>query len=195
MSIKIPQVSITAQRSVANFLDIETARIDAVIAKKCRVIVLIQKRGIARIYSAVRGASEDGRRKDSHLEWLGDVPESWPIVSVATQFEVLLGKMLNQDRVIGMHLKPYLRNTNIQWDSINIERLASDGIFRPTSRTASRFWLVICLSVKAGEPGRAAIWDGRLSEIYYQKALHRVRPRRIQPFALAVLLPQSGYGT
>lgn len=176
MSIKIPQVSITAQRSVANFLDIETARIDAVIAKKCRVIVLIQKRGIARIYSAVRGASEDGRRKDSHLEWLGDVPESWPIVSVATQFEVLLGKMLNQDRVIGMHLKPYLRNTNIQWDSINIEDLLVMD-FPPYEQNRFKVLAGDLLVCEGGEPGRAAIWDGRLSEIYYQKALHRVRPR------------------
>jgi type I restriction enzyme S subunit len=34
--------------------------------------------------------------------------------------------------------------------------------------------LLVC---EGGEPGRAAIWNGQLPEIYYQKALHRVRPR------------------
>jgi type I restriction enzyme S subunit len=34
--------------------------------------------------------------------------------------------------------------------------------------------LLIC---EGGEPGRAAIWRGELAECYYQKALHRLRPK------------------
>jgi type I restriction enzyme S subunit len=34
--------------------------------------------------------------------------------------------------------------------------------------------LLIC---EGGEPGRAAIWRGELAECFYQKALHRLRPR------------------
>ena len=28
---------------------------------------------------------------------------------------------------------------------------------------------------EGGEPGRAAVWDGREDDIYFQKAIHRVR--------------------
>ena len=31
------------------------------------------------------------------------------------------------------------------------------------------------LVCEGGEPGRAAVWDGRIPELKYQKALHRVR--------------------
>jgi type I restriction enzyme, S subunit len=34
--------------------------------------------------------------------------------------------------------------------------------------------LLIC---EGGEPGRAAIWHGALKECFYQKALHRLRPK------------------
>ena len=32
--------------------------------------------------------------------------------------------------------------------------------------------VLIC---EGGEPGRAAVWDGRRTDIYFQKAIHRVR--------------------
>lgn len=34
--------------------------------------------------------------------------------------------------------------------------------------------LLVC---EGGEPGRAAIWKGEIQECYYQKALHRLRPK------------------
>jgi type I restriction enzyme, S subunit len=34
--------------------------------------------------------------------------------------------------------------------------------------------LLVC---EGGEPGRAAIWNGGMRECYYQKALHRLRPK------------------
>ena len=32
--------------------------------------------------------------------------------------------------------------------------------------------VLIC---EGGEPGRAAVWDGRAADVYFQKAIHRVR--------------------
>lgn len=117
-----------------------------------------------------------GGRKYSGLRWLGDVPRDWPILSVSSQFEVLLGKMLNQERVRGEHLRPYLRNTNVQWDQISTEDLLEMD-FPPQERSRYEVQVGDLLICEGGQPGRSAIWDGRVGEIYYQKALHRARSR------------------
>lgn len=136
----------------------------------------LEEREISRVFAAVGGVDEPGTRKRSGLRWLGDVPEDWPVLSVSSQFEVLLGKMLNQERVRGEHLRPYLRNTNVQWDRIDTDDLLVMD-FPPHERTRYEIRTGDLLICEGGQPGRSAIWDGRVEEIYYQKALHRARSR------------------
>ena len=61
--------------------------------------------------------------KDSGVEWLGEVPEHWGVCALNYRYEVELGKMLDEKRITGNHLGPYLRNTDVQWNRINVEDL------------------------------------------------------------------------
>ncbi|HXG60427.1 MAG TPA: restriction endonuclease subunit S [Planctomycetota bacterium] len=66
------------QRAIAAFLDRETARIDALIAKKQRQIELLQEKRAALVTQAVtKGLNPKAPMKDSGIEWLGDVPKHW----------------------------------------------------------------------------------------------------------------------
>ena len=50
---------------------------------------------------------------------------------------------------------------------------------------------------EGGETGRAAIWEGEIADCYYQKALHRLRPKKediISKFMLAVLMSYGQNG-
>ncbi|MBD2548609.1 restriction endonuclease subunit S [Microcystis elabens FACHB-917] len=68
------------QHSIAIFLDRETARIDALVAKKQRLIELLQEKRIALITRAVtKGLDPTVPMKDSGVEWLGEIPEHWEI--------------------------------------------------------------------------------------------------------------------
>jgi type I restriction enzyme S subunit len=59
-------------------LDRETARIDALIAKKTEFIELLAKKRQALITHAVtKGLDPNVKMKDSGVEWIGDVPEHW----------------------------------------------------------------------------------------------------------------------
>lgn len=164
------------QRRIADFLDAETARIDEVASRRSRQLALLADAEVARIFDALTGRSLSSARVDSGLRWLGSVPTSWAIAPVSAHFEVLLGKMLNPDRASGGHLRPYLRNTNVQWDRIDVSDLLEMD-FPPSERSRYEVLPGDLLVCEGGEPGRAAIWHGEVSEIYYQKALHRVRPR------------------
>ncbi|MEV4516104.1 hypothetical protein AB0K00_44980 [Dactylosporangium sp. NPDC049525] len=164
------------QRHIAGFLGAETARIDELHARRERQRQLLDERHLTAVFEAVVGLDEPAERRDSGIAWLGSVPRSWPVMAVGHQFEVLLGKMLNQERAHGSSLRPYLRNTNVQWDRILTDDLLEMD-FPPGEQVRYRVLpgdLMIC---EGGEPGRAAIWDGAVGEIYYQKALHRARPR------------------
>ncbi|WP_335899483.1 restriction endonuclease subunit S [Shewanella algae] len=68
------------QRTIAAFLDYETARIDSLIDKQQRLIELLKEKRQAVISHAVtKGLNPDVRMKDSGVEWLGQVPEHWEV--------------------------------------------------------------------------------------------------------------------
>ena len=76
------------QRAITAFLDRETARIDALVAKKERLIELLQEKRTALITRAVtKGLPSTGSgqaepnipMKDSGVEWLGEIPAHWEV--------------------------------------------------------------------------------------------------------------------
>jgi restriction endonuclease S subunit len=68
------------QRAIATFLDRETARIDALVAKKRRLIELLQEQRTALITRAVtKGLDPSVPMTDSGVEWLGEIPEHWEV--------------------------------------------------------------------------------------------------------------------
>lgn len=162
------------QRRIADFLDDRVGRIDRIIAARRAQAVRLAERHAREAYDTVSGRSVAGERRASPLPWLHDLPAHWPVLTVGSQFRVELGKMLDEKRQTGQFAVPYLRNTNVQWDEISTDDLKSMDIHpselqRFTVRTGD---LLIC---EGGQPGRAAIWDGRSTPMGYQKALHRAR--------------------
>ncbi|MBI3090682.1 MAG: restriction endonuclease subunit S [Candidatus Tectomicrobia bacterium] len=78
---RLPTPPPDEQRSIAAFLDRETARIDLLIAKKQRQIELLQEKRAALISHAVtKGLNHSVKMKDSGIEWLGEVPAYWLVV-------------------------------------------------------------------------------------------------------------------
>ena len=69
------------QHAIAAFLDQETARIDALVAKKERLIELLQEKRTALITQAVtKGLNPAVHMKDSGVEWLGKIPAYWDVL-------------------------------------------------------------------------------------------------------------------
>jgi len=102
------------------------------------------------------------------------LPSGWEWVRFAAVATTRLGKMLDAAKNRG-ELKPYLRNTNVQWFRLDLEdikelRLDHEELNELRLETGD---LLIC---EGGEPGRCAIWQADAEEMYFQKALHRARP-------------------
>lgn len=69
------------QLAIAAFLDLETAKIDALIIEQQRLIELLQEKRQAVISHAVtKGLNPVAPMKDSGVEWLEQVPEHWEVL-------------------------------------------------------------------------------------------------------------------
>jgi type I restriction enzyme S subunit len=80
MNVLITLPPMQEQAIIASFLDRETAKIDALVAKKERLIELLQERRSALITRAVtKGLDPTIRMKDSGIEWLGEIPTHWDV--------------------------------------------------------------------------------------------------------------------
>lgn len=98
----------------------------------------------------------------------------WEVVPLGTIADIKLGKMLDSQKHTTGKLLPYLNNIAVRWnavDTINLPEMYFDD------HELDRFGLkagdvVVC---EGGEPGRSAVWDGRLPGLKFQKAIHRVR--------------------
>ena len=93
------------QRAIAAFLDRETARIDALVAKKERLIELLQEKRTALISHVVTkglpadaaaqaGLDSDVPMKDSGIEWLGEIPKHWELKRLKHLAEITSGLAL-----------------------------------------------------------------------------------------------------
>lgn len=71
------------QRAIATFLNAETARIDALVAKKERLIELLREKRTALItQAATKGLDPNVSMKTSGVEWLGEIPDHWDLTKM-----------------------------------------------------------------------------------------------------------------
>jgi restriction endonuclease S subunit len=80
-SIPMPLPPPAEQSAITAAIDRETARIDALIAKKTHFIELLREKRQALITHAVtKGLDPNVKMKDSGVDWIGEVPEHWRVV-------------------------------------------------------------------------------------------------------------------
>lgn len=108
------------------------------------------------------------------MTWFGSVPAHWSTPPVYARYEVQLGKMLDERQITKRFLAPYLRNTDVQWDGINVDDLPEMD-FDESEQKLYGLRPGDILMCEGGEIGRCVIWDSD-RRCFYQKALHRLRP-------------------
>jgi type I restriction enzyme S subunit len=85
----------------------------------------------------------------------------------------------------------YLRNINVRWFDFDLSdvfemRFRDEELEEFALREGD---VLIC---EGGEPGRAAVWDNREQNIYFQKAIHRVRfPEGVNPHFFLCTIRES----
>lgn len=106
--IKLPPLF--QQRTIADYLDRETAKIDTLIAAKQRLLDLLAKKRRALITHAVTcGSDANAPLRDSGVEWLGEIPAHWEVINLKILAEVRTGvakgRTIDSDKAVSV---PYL---------------------------------------------------------------------------------------
>ena len=166
------------QQAIADFLDRETAEIDALVTKKEKLIELLQEKRAALISHAVtKGLDTNVPMKDSGVEWLGEIPVEWEVLVIKRQFSVQLGKMLqNNPESPKDELAPYLRVANITWNGVDLSDV-KEMWFSPCDKERFNLREFDLLVSEGGDVGRSALWRRELDTCYIQNAINRVRSR------------------
>ena len=100
--LPLPLPPLDEQRAIAAFLDRETERIDALVAKKRLLIERLEEyrtalitrtvtRGLPPEAARAAGLDASPRLKPSGVEWLGEVPEHWEVKEIKWETPVLRG--------------------------------------------------------------------------------------------------------
>lgn len=88
------------QRLIANYLDRETARIDALVAEKEKMLALLDEKRAALISLAVtRGLDPNTPLKPSGLDWLGDIPAHWETKKLKHVASLKSGETITADSI------------------------------------------------------------------------------------------------
>ena len=95
----IVQAPTNQQRAIADYLDRETARLDALVVEKKRLLKLLAEKRQALITHAVtRGLDPDTAMRDSGIPWLGRIPAHWEIWKLGHAASIGNGSTPNRNK-------------------------------------------------------------------------------------------------
>ena len=181
MNFILPCPEIHVQKKCADFLDMRCGRIQNAIREARHMIDKLTAYKQSLITETVtKGLHPEVARKDSGVEWIGEIPETWYVHKMGWSYNIELGKMLDEKRIDAQNTKSYLRNSDVQWGHINLDDL-QEMTFKPEELKRYRVLPGDLLVCEGGEIGKCAIVPEDFpDDIYYQKALHRIRVRQGQ---------------
>jgi len=107
---------------------------------------------------------------------IGLMPADWELRYLGDEFATQLGKMLSPKSSTGNDLLPYLRNANVQWGKILFADLLRMN-FSETERSKYSVKIGDLMVCEGGVIGRSALVRNLPQDLYFQKAIHRVRPK------------------
>lgn len=129
--LKIPVPSLSDQERLADLLDRETAKADALVAKYERLIELLEEKRVALITQAVtKGLNPTVPMKDSGIEWIGEIPEHWQLVPLKYVARLKTGHTPSRQ------VAAYWENCDIPWVSLSDVYALRDGAQDYISETA-----------------------------------------------------------
>ena len=129
--LKVPPLE--TQRRIADYLDRETARIDALIAEKEKMLALLEEKRTALISSKVtRGLNPDTPMKPSGLDWLGDIPAHWDILPLRWFMKIGSGEFLANENI-----------SNEETEEMRIPVVGGNGVLGYTNQSNAEDALII----------------------------------------------------
>lgn len=175
ITISVPPLS--TQQRIADFLDRKCAEIDELTALQETMIAELKRYKQSVITEAVtKGLDPNVPMKDSGVEWIGEIPEGWETGKVSRYYSVRLGKMLQPNQITDEDTyEYYFCAANVGQNAIKYTPLKQMW-FSEIEKKQYDVRKGDLLVVEGGDVASCDIVNRNDTNVYFQNALHRVRP-------------------
>lgn len=175
----VPLPPLAEQRAIARFLDDKTAQLDQLITQKQQMLALLREERAALLNHAVtQGLDAAAPRRDSGVEWLGEVPAHWEvkrlkwIAAIQGGIALSAGKKLENPVTL-----PYLRVANVQDGYLDLSEVKTveveaDQVARYTLHKGD---LLMNEGGDNDKLGRGCVWQGEVEPCLHQNHVFAVR--------------------
>ncbi|MDD2728744.1 restriction endonuclease subunit S [Malikia sp.] len=181
------------QDRIVAFLDQKTIEINSAIAKKERLIELLNEQRSVQVNRAVTlGMNQSIPFRKGESEWIESVPEHWKIAPLKHISTVQSGVTLGKNHAPSKSTKsfPYLRVANVQDGYIDLSAITE--IVLPMQEAKNYLLRTGDILVTEGgdidKLGRGNCWDGQIEECLHQNHVFSVRIlKRVRPEFVALI--------
>jgi type I restriction enzyme S subunit len=177
-SLEVVVPPLPEQQAIASFLDRETTKIDALIAKKELLIELLQeKRTVIISHAVTKGLDPTVLLKDSGVEWLGKIPEHWEVRKIKNLCSVVKDGLHETPPKVPEGI-PFISTQHVRNRYIDLERatfISKDDYEKGHPRIAPSPGDVLITLV--GSIGFAAILKPEFYPISFTRHVGYVRPK------------------
>jgi len=186
------------QRVIADFLDRETEQIDALVAKKQRLIELLQEERTAVIsHTVTKGLDPEAPMKDSGIEWLSRMPAAWEVRRLKQLTEFVTSGSRGWAEFYADEGPIFIRITNLDRKSVDLELSNVQHVNPPVGSEGERTRVRagdVLVSITA-DVGTVGIVPDGLGAAYVNQHTALIRPQSssVEPRWLALAL-HSGVG-
>lgn len=158
---KFPLPTIKEQTAIANYLDQKTTQIDDLIAKKERLIQLLEEERTAIINQAVtKGLDPTVPMKDSGIEWLGEIPAHWGVKRMNFISTKIGDGLHGTPNYVEVSVFPFINGNNIGEGEIIITdrtKFVSEEEYKRNQKTFTPNTLLMSIN---GTIGNLAYYNG-----------------------------------
>lgn len=176
-SIEVLLPSLAVQTAIADFLDTETARIDGLIAKKSKLLNLLEEKTLAALETLIEE----------------------PFVPLRRFAVVQGGVTVDAGRVTSDGIRhPYLRVANVQDGWVDLTEISEIEVPPEVARRATLQVGDVVMTEANGNPaniGRGTVWGGQIARCLHQNHVFAIRVNQhlLLPEYLS-LITQSAHG-
>ncbi|RRD94201.1 restriction endonuclease subunit S [Clostridiales bacterium COT073_COT-073] len=167
------------QQKIANYLDDKCSKIDKIIEKEQVIIEKLKEYKQSLITEAVtKGLDTDVEMKDSGVEWIGEIPESWRVttcgkVIISTQNGLSRRDLEKSEGTVVLKLKNITQDGKIDYSSVNKIMLTEDEIRK--YKLQERDLLFVRVNGSKNLVGKCAIYNSNKDIVAYNDHIIRVK--------------------
>lgn len=113
-ALQIVAPSLSEQQRIAEFLDRKCAEVDEMIALQEQIIEELKAYKQSVITEAVtKGLNPDAPKRDSGIEWIGQIPEHWEVCKLKRKYRLLNGRAYSDKELLSEGKYRILRVGNL----------------------------------------------------------------------------------